>query len=265
MKFLLIRFSPVGDIVLASPLIRSLRKQFPEATIHFLTDDSCRSAVEFNPSIDKLHVLAHSPELMIEELKSEEYDHIIDLQANDKSALVARSLHKKPFSVRRHSFRKKLLTSFKINLLPREHVVEQYFKAVESLDVKIDTVGLEYFIADSEETKKNDIPASHYAGYIACAIGAEYNTKKWPLHKWKEFCAQLDHPIILLGSREDAAAGKEIASADDIKIYNACGKFSLNEMADLTRKAKLVVCNENDSMQIAAAYKRPIVSIWGNT
>ena len=88
MKFLIIRFSSIGDIVLTSPVIRCLKKQVPDAEIHFLVKDAFRSVVEFNPYIDKLHVLAHSWELMIEELKTEGYDYIIDLHHNLKTLRV---------------------------------------------------------------------------------------------------------------------------------------------------------------------------------
>ena len=138
-------------------------------------------------------------------------------------------------------------------------------KTVESFGVKNDDAGLDYFIAPKDEIRKGDIPASHQAGYIACVIGAAHGTKRWPVHKWKEFCERTDHPIILLGGKEDAGAGNEIASVDPIKVYNASGKFSINESADLVRKAKVVVTHDTGLMHIAAAYKRPIISLWGNT
>ena len=75
----------------------------------------------------------------------------------------------------------------------------------------------------------------------------------------------MEHPIILLGGKEDITNGNEIAAVDRVKIYNACGKFKLNESADLVRKAKLVITNDTGLMHIAAAFKRPIISIWGNT
>ena len=71
--------------------------------------------------------------------------------------------------------------------------------------------------------------------------------------------------MILLGGKDDIANGKEIASVDNIKVYNACGKFSINESADLVRKAKVVLTHDTGLMHIAAAFKRPIVSLWGNT
>jgi ADP-heptose:LPS heptosyltransferase len=96
-------------------------------------------------------------------------------------------------------------------------------------------------------------------------IGAALNTKKYPFHHVKRLCELLEHPIVLLGGLEDADEGDRIAASDHIKIYNACGKFGLNESADLVRKAKLVVTNDTGLMHIAAAYKTPVISLWGNT
>ncbi|MBL0131570.1 MAG: glycosyltransferase family 9 protein [Chitinophagaceae bacterium] len=264
-KFLIIRFSSIGDIVLTSPVIRCLKKQVPDAEVHFLTNNTFRAVVEHNPYIDKLHVLAHSWELMIEELKTEEYDYIIDLHHNTKTFRVKNTLKKKSFSFYKLNIQKYFYTAFKINLLPKLHIVDRYLKTVQSFGVKNDGAGLDYFIDPSEEIKKQDIPASHSAGFIACVIGGAHGTKRWPVHKWKEFCLQMKHPIILLGGKEDYAHGNEIASADAIKVYNACGKFKLNESADLLRKAKLVITNDTGLMHIAAAFNRPIISLWGNT
>lgn len=265
MKFLIIRFSSIGDIVLTTPVIRCLKKQVPGAEVHFLVKDSFRSVVEHNPYIDKLHVLAHSWELMIEELKPENYDYIIDLHHNLKTLWVKKELKKKSFSFYKLNIEKYIYTNLKVNLLPKVHIVDRYLKTVESFGVKNDDAGLDYFIAPEEEIKKEDIPASHHAGYIACAIGGAHGTKRWPVHKWKEFCEKTDHPIILLGGKEDVVNGNEIASVDPAKVYNACGKFSINESADLVRKAKVVVTNDTGLMHIAAAFKRPIISLWGNT
>ncbi len=264
-KFLIIRFSSIGDIVLTTPVIRCLKQQVPDAEVHFLIRDKFHSVVEHNPYIDKVHQLAHSWELMIEELKTEDYDYIIDLHHNRKTLRLKNALKKKSFSFYKLNIQKYFLTAFKINLLPKLHIVDRYMKTVESFGVKNDGKGLDYFISPEEETKRQDIPVSHSAGYIACVIGAAHGTKRWPVHKWKEFCAKLNFPIILLGGPEDAANGSEIASVDDIRIYNACGKFKLNESADLVHKSRLVITNDTGLMHIAAAYKKIIISLWGNT
>jgi ADP-heptose:LPS heptosyltransferase len=100
---------------------------------------------------------------------------------------------------------------------------------------------------------------------VGLVIGAALATKKLPLHKLKELCTTLDHPIILLGGAEDTEVGDELASIDPVKIYNSCGKFSLNESADLVRRSRLIVTHDTGLMHIAAAFKKPIISVWGNT
>lgn len=270
-KFLVIRFSSIGDIVLTSPVVRCIKKQLAGSEVHFLVKENFRATVAHNPYIDKVHVLSHSWELMVEELLEEGYDYIIDLHHNARTLRLKKALRKGPHPVKEvHSFyklniKKYIYTAFKINLLPKVHIVDRYLETVKGFGVKNDGAGLDYFIAKEEETKLSDIPASHHAGYIACVIGAAHGTKRWPVHKWKEFCAQLNHPIMLLGGPDDRANGEAIAAVDDVKVYNACGKFSLNESADLVRKAKLVISNDTGLMHIAAAFKKPIISLWGNT
>lgn len=264
-KFLIIRFSSIGDIVLTTPVIRCLKKQVPDAEIHFLVKEAFRPVVAHNPYIDKLIVLAHSWELMMHELKEENYDYIIDLHHNVRTLKIKKALGVKSFSFHKLNIEKYIYTSIKLNVLPKKHIVDRYLGTLDEFGVKNDGEGLDYFIVKEEETGKQDIPASHYAGYIACVIGAAHGTKRWPVHKWKELATKLDHPLILLGGKEDAANGNEIASVDDVKVYNACGKFSLNESADLVRKAKFVISNDTGLMHIAAAFRKPVISLWGNT
>ena len=265
-KFLIIRFSSIGDIVLTTPVIRCLRRQYPEAEIHFLTKQAFRSIVAHNPYINKIHTLGDSFELMLHELLIEEYDYIIDLHHNLRTLRIKRFLKNvKSFSFNKLNVEKFILTNFKINTLPKKHIVDRNLETVASLGVVNDGMGLDYFIPTLDEIKKDDIPTSHMHGYIAVVIGAALATKKLPLHKLKELCTAIDHPIILLGGKEDYEDGKAIAKVDEIKIYNACGKFNLNESADLVKGAKLVISHDTGLMHIAAALQKPVISVWGNT
>ena len=265
MKFLIIRFSSIGDIVLTTPVIRCLKQQVPDAEVHFLTKQNFRSIVEHNPYVDKVMLLEHSFELMIHELQQENYDYVIDLHHNLRTLRIKRALKVKSYSFNKLNMHKWLRTALRINILPRVHIVDRYLVTVKSFGVKNDGEGLDYFIPAKDEVKTEDIPTSHQFGYIGVVIGAAHNTKKLPIHKLKELCSKVNHPIILLGGPEDKTAGDEIAAVDDIKIYNACGKFNLNESADLVRKAKVIVTHDTGLMHIAAAFKKPIVSVWGNT
>jgi ADP-heptose:LPS heptosyltransferase len=105
MKFLIIRFSSIGDIVLTTPVIRCLKQQVPEAEVHFLTKQNFKSIVEHNPYIDKVMLLEHSFELMIHELKQENYDVIIDLHHNLRTLRIKRALKAKAFHSTSSTFR----------------------------------------------------------------------------------------------------------------------------------------------------------------
>jgi len=265
MKLLIIRFSSIGDIVLTSPVVRCVKKQLRNVEIHYLTKEKFQKVVQHNPYIDKIHVLAHSWELMIHELKLEEFDHIIDLHHNLRTLRVKQALGRPSNSFNKLNLQKYVYVNLKWNIMPRVHIVDRYLETVEPFGVTNDHAGLEYFIAEREKVKTHDIPVSHLAGYIGIVIGAAHNTKKYPVHKLKELCSKLEHPVILLGGKEDEPAGKEIASVDPVKIYNACGKFTINESADLVQRSKLIVTNDTGLMHIATAFKKPVISLWGNT
>ncbi len=266
MKFLIIRFSSIGDIVLTTPVIRCLKQQVSGAEVHYLTKESFRGLVSSNPYVDKIITLGSSWELMIHQLQQEGYDHIIDLHHNLRTLRIKKALPNVPsFSFRKLNLKKFLLTALKINLLPKVHIVDRYLATLRSFNVVNDGKGLNFFLPENDEVESKDLPMSHQMGYIGIVIGAALNTKKLPLHKLKQLCSSIEYPVILLGGKEDAANGADIASVDPQKIYNACGKFNLNESADLVRKAKLVITHDTGLMHIAAAFQKPIISIWGNT
>jgi ADP-heptose:LPS heptosyltransferase len=265
MKFLIIRFSSIGDIVLTTPVVRCLKKQVPDAIIHYTTKYSFHSIVESNPYIDKIHYYNNDPDALIDELKIENFDYIIDLHHNLRTLKLKRALGKKSFSFNKLNIEKWIYTNFKWNVMPDVHIVDRYLNTVKFFGIKNDGAGLDYFIPERNRVKETDIPASHHAGYIGVVIGAALNTKKMPLQKLQQLCSVIKHPIILLGGKEDKENGDQISASDPVKIYNACGKFNINESADLVRRAKLIITHDTGLMHIAAAFRKPIISIWGNT
>lgn len=265
MKFLVIRFSSIGDIVLTTPVVRCLKKQVLTAEVHYLTKRSFAPIIESNPFIDKAHYLGDDLDAVIDRLKQEDFDYVIDLHHNLRTLKVKRALGKKSFSFNKLNIQKWLLTALKVNRLPNVHIVDRYMDTLRDFKIKNDGGGLDYFIPENEQVKDSDIPTSHLAGYIAVVIGAAHQTKKLPVHKLKSLCASIQHPLILLGGKEDADNGNEIAAIDPHKIYNACGKFSINESADLVRRAKLIITHDTGLMHIAAAFNKPMISVWGNT
>ncbi len=261
MKFLVIRFSSIGDIVLTTQVVRCLKKQVLDAHIHYLVKPQFKAVMEHNPYIDKLHFLQQDWEAMIEKLKAEKFDYIIDLHHNLRTLRLKNALELPSFSFNKLNIEKFIFVKFKWNVMPKVHIIDRYLETVKSFGVYNDGNGMDYFISDSEKVQLKDIPASHHLGFISIVIGASFYTKKLPVNKLQELCKKITHPIILLGAKEEAAEGEEIASVDPIKVYNACGKFSLNESADLVRQSKLVIAHDTGLMHIAAALKKEVIAV----
>lgn len=265
MKVLVIRFSSIGDIVLTTPVVRCLKKQLPDTEIHFLTKFSMHKVVASNPYIDKFYYLQDNWDLLMHELKDENYDCIIDLHHNLRTLKIKKALRVKSYSFNKLNIQKWLLTNFKINRMPDLHIVDRYMETLKSFSVQNDGRGLDYFIPKDEEISEHDLPYAQSAGYVGLVIGGAHATKRLPVEKLSALCSQIEHPIVLLGGPEDRSNGDLIAAGDPVKIYNSCGKYALNESADLVRKAKLIITHDTGLMHIAAAFKKPIISIWGNT
>lgn len=176
------------------------------------------------------------------------------------------------------------MVNLKINKLPSAHIVDRYLSTAKHLNVKNDSLGLDYFIPSTDEVPLEWLPETHRKGYVAYAIGGQHATKKLPVRRMIELCDKINRPIILLGGKEDYAEGEQVrlffekndASTDielilseDLNkrtiIYNACGKYNLNQSASVVKRATYVFTHDTGMMHIAAALKKEVFSIWGNT
>ena len=283
MKVLIIRFSSIGDIVLTTPVIRCLKTSLPACEVHYCTKKSYAGILEANPYVDKLHLLGESLNALIAELRKEKFDYIVDLHNNLRTRIIKLRLSRKSYSFDKLNYEKWLMVNFKINKLPNRHIVDRYMDTLAPLGIKMDELGLDYFIPEKDETDISWLPETHRQQYVAYAIGAQHNTKKLPLSRMIELCDKINKPIVLLGGKEDAANGEKIeefflrrdpggpyeAGLEELNkktvIYNACGKFNLNQSASLVKGARYVFTHDTGLMHIAAAFKKDIYSIWGNT
>ncbi|MBS1618280.1 MAG: glycosyltransferase family 9 protein [Bacteroidetes bacterium] len=267
MKILVIRFSSIGDIVLTTPVVRCLKQQ-TGAEVHFLTKRSYEKLVASNPYIDKVQLYGESLERCIGRLKKENYDLIIDLHHNLRSFIIKRCLGVRSHSFDKLNIEKFLLTTFKINRLPDEHIVDRYLDTCRPLGVVNDGAGLDYFIPEKDVVDINTLPADFHNGYIAWVVGAKQATKQFPNEKIIEVIDKVRKPVVLLGGKEDRAYAKFVMNgliAGRIPAYNACGEFTLNQSASVVQQSQLVATNDTGLMHIAAALKKKIISLWGNT
>jgi ADP-heptose:LPS heptosyltransferase len=281
-KVLILRFSSIGDIVLTTPVIRTLKTQLDDVQVHYATKPPFRGMLENNPYVDRVHVLSGSLREFIRELKREAFDMVIDLHHNLRTWQIKRALGIRAYSFDKLNIEKWLLVNLKINRLPNRHIVDRYMDTVQPLGVKMDALGLDFFIPEQDEVPLEWLPPDFRNGYVAYAIGGQHATKKLPVGRMIELCDKINKPIVLLGGKEDQPAGEEIArffqrpSETDWEegltklnkktlIYNACGLYSLNQSASLVRQARYVFTHDTGLMHIAAAFKKEIFSIWGNT
>ena len=163
-KILVIRFSSIGDIILTTPVVRCLKQQLPGTEIHFLTKKQYLPILEANPYIDKLYSIHEKIDEVIPELKRENYDQIIDLHKNFRSKGVILKLHKPSTTFSKVNIEKWLMVNLKINLLPKVHIVDRCFQAVEKLGVKNDNQGLDYFIPSKDEVDLKILPTDASVG-----------------------------------------------------------------------------------------------------
>lgn len=265
-KILVIRFSSIGDIVLTSPIIRCLKNQMiGDVEIHYLTKIQYKSILEHNPNITKIHTIENSTAEVVDGLVAENFDYVVDLHKNLRSKQVTRKLKKIYFTFNKLNAKKWLLTNFKINKMPDIHIVDRYFEAVKVLGVENDNKGLQYFIPIQDRIEKEQLPATHQKGYIAFAIGAQHATKRLPTHKIISICKEINQPIILLGGKEDEVIGNEIVENTGNFVFNACGKYSINQSASIVQQAKKLITHDTGLMHIGVALGADIISIWGST
>jgi len=263
-KFLILRFSSIGDIILTTPVVRCLKLQYPDAEVHFATKKGFKVLVENNPYIDKFFLLDGPLNAFVASLKDENYNYVIDLHNNLRTSVIKYRLGKPSFSFNKLNFEKWLLVNLKINRMPDVHIVDRNLKTVESLGVVNDNKGLDYFIPAQHEADLTSFLADAPT-FVAYAIGGQHFTKKLPIERMIELCSKIDKKIVLLGGKEDEANGDLIVNALGNKIYNACGKYNLNQSASILKQAEYVISHDTGLMHIASALKKRVVSIWGNT
>ena len=264
-KILIIRFSSIGDIVLTTPVIRCLKTQLPDAEIHYLTKKQNHSLLQENPFLTRTWLYENNFKELLPQLKAEQFDFVVDLHKNLRSLYVLFHLQKPSGTFQKLNLKKWMMVNLKIDRLPRIHIVDRYFAAVRSLGIANDRKGLDYFIPSGDEVDLSLLPETFRHGFIACVIGGKHLTKILPEDKVAEICHKISRPVVLLGGKEDVERGSRIEQLAGSSVFNACGRFSINQSASLIRQADKVITNDTGLMHIAAAFGKNILSVWGNT
>jgi ADP-heptose:LPS heptosyltransferase len=269
-KILVLRYSAIGDIVLTSPVLRCLYQQLPNCEIHVATKQGFAIIHSANPYIYKVHCLDDSLWEHICSLRQHQFDFVVDLHHNQRTFIIKNALTKPSKSFPKLNIEKWLLVNFKINKMPNLHIVDRYFEAVAGLGIKNDHAGLDFFIDPNNEIDLQVFfQQTEKQPYIALVLGATYATKALLTAQLIALCNTIKLPTVLLGGKAEMPTAQAIVQAcaknANLAIFNACGILNLHQSASVLRQAHKVITHDTGLMHIAAAFKKPMFTIWGNT
>jgi heptosyltransferase-2 len=247
-------------------VVRHLKQQVEDAEIHYLTKSAYSSLLEANPFIDRIHSFDGDMKSCLTNLKGMEIDYVIDLHHNLRSFRIKNGLKRIGFSVHKLNRLKWLFVNFKIDRLPRRHMVDRNLDTIKSFIDERDHGGLDYFIPPKDEVDTRTLPEAFRKGFIGISIGAQHETKKLPVDSLVKLCQSLKYPIIILGGPDDRETGETIVSSvPGNEILNGCGRFNIHQSASLVRQTKVLITHDTGLMHIGAAFQKKIISVWGNT
>ncbi len=279
-KILIIRLSSIGDIVLTTPVIRCLRKKYPDAEITFLIKQEFLDLIKTNPHLN--HIITYNKSTGLQGLASikkqiqeTRFNVIVDIHKNLRSLYLRfRSGSKKITRYHKQQFKRFLYVLFKINRYgDAKHVYLRYFEAVELLGVRYDQQGTEVFIPEQEtefiedQLSTNGFDTSQPL-LIICP-GASSNNKRWLTDRFLEvaryFLKEKNYQIAFLGGPTDVAMCDSMQKQMGQKVMNFAGQLKLIQSAALLQKASIVLTNDSGMMHLAQSQKKPLVAIFGPT
>jgi lipopolysaccharide heptosyltransferase II len=266
-KILVIRLSSIGDIVLTTPVLRSLRQGLPAAQIHFLTKKAFLPLLQHNPNVDKLIAFEGDLKATIRALKAEGYDFILDLHNNLRSHLIRAAFPLTASAVYpKQTLRIKLYTRFRIGRLPARHTVERYAMALRKLGCTLDGGSLDFPLpAAAQQLAGQLIQRNFTRRPIAVALGGNFATKRWPREHFVRLLQALGTPVILLGGPAERVDADWIAAQLEQQCLVAAGEYDLLVSAALMAKCGQAITHDSGFMHIGVALGLRLYTLWGST
>jgi len=251
---------------MTSPIIRCVKQQL-ETEVHFLTKAKYRSLLEHNIHLDKLHYFEHDWEEIRNELKYEDFSLVIDLHKTVRSIRMRTVFSCPVISFNKATIEKWMFLNLRINKLPENHLIDQFFKGLKDLKVFNDGKGMELFVDDNTENRVLRILDNHGIAndYSVLVIGGAHLTKQIPLELAIDYINKTIGPIVLIGGPAEIEKSKRIVEFSNRYIINMVGHVSLLESAILIRESNLVITGDTGMMHMAAAYNKKIVAVYGST
>lgn len=278
-KYLVIRFSAMGDVALASPIVKRVLEQNEDIEIDFLSKPFFEPLFEkrtkfkfLAPDLKKKHKGLLGLYRLYLGLKKEKYKAVIDLHSSLRSRIIGAFFRLGGTPVyhidKGRAEKKQLLTRGAIHYPALPHSSTRYAKVFEKAGLKWAPGGMPMpVLGQLSEPLAELLKKKDEQKWIGIAPFAAHLSKEWPLNRVQQLSDKLrqsGHAILWFGagSREVSIIGDQLYQAGDHII---AGKFSLEEELYLMRKIDLMICMDSANMHMASISDIPVVSIWGPT
>jgi len=263
-KILIIRLSSLGDILLTTPLLRSLKEMYPNISIDIILRERSEVLLINNQNVDKIFKYAYSKlekQILFNSIIAQNYELVIDLQNNFRTRELTRILKCPVFKLKKRHIDKFLFVYFKINRLKDAPPIPvRYANAFDMFE--LDSYGLD-FKTDNQPNEQLQTGEK----FVGLCPGARHYTKRWPKGYYAELGKLLEsnkYKVVLLGGKDDQDLCNEIANELSNPV-NLCKKNSIMQTAADMMMCKVVYCNDSGLMHLATAVNVPVIAFFGST
>ncbi|MGV3620044.1 MAG: glycosyltransferase family 9 protein [Archangium sp.] len=258
-SILVIRYSALGDVVIATSLIEPLRAKYPGVRIEWLTDRPYVGLLE-GVADRVISISRKKTETRSEALNDVRgrFDLAIDLQNKLWSMQVARAAAPKRLRFVRRTPMQALASLFGNDVvLNGEHQTSLYARAAE-----VEVPGA-MKVADADPKRAAELLPED-ATWVAVAPGAAWETKRWPVERLAQVASALradGYRIALVGGPMDGALLDVLRPHADVDLSNE----SLPVLSSCLKRVRLLIGNDSGLVHVASAHGTPTVALFGPT
>lgn len=280
-KILVIRFSSLGDVILTTPLLTTLRNEFPEAEINYLTKKQYAEVIRLNPNLNGIieaddDIDFEGLKQLKKQIRKSSYDLIIDVHNSLRTFYSKLFLKARKLTFRKYSFRKFLLVRFRINLMKElPPIAQRYIDILNPLLSKplninnlIPDIYTDITCKQEAESLIKGLNIPPGRKLICICPASMHFTKTYPVENHIELIKKFDQDkfaFILAGKGNDKRIIEEIKSSSNENVYNLCDKLNIMELSEMMKKCDLVIGGDTGPMHIAEALKKPLIILAGSS
>ncbi len=283
-RILIFRSGALGDVLMTTPLIRSIRKKYPKSHITYLTGNWSKNAVKNNRNIDELITFDDSIIIkkkvwqllkLISNIRKKKFDTAFILDKSRWFGLLVKFAGVKErigfdrTGEGRHNTKNTIFEGEK-------HEIDYYMDIAKLIDADTKDKSLDFLIpgedkkfADEFIKKIKDIKSSiiGIAPGGAKNPGQELAIKRWPIEYYAELADELgkNATILIFGGKDDNKIAEKMINLMKAKPVDLTGKLTLEKSVALMKKCKLMITHDSGPMHLAIAADIPTISIFGPT